>query len=59
MTNGKHLVAAHVDQALHKKLEDTSQALGISKAALVRYLLRTWLESPVVLAMKIKPPPSD
>jgi hypothetical protein len=59
MTNGKHLVAAHVDQALHDKLEATSQALGISKAALVRYLLRTWLESPVVLAMKIKPPPFD
>ena len=59
MTNGKHLVAAHVDQALHDKLEATSQALGMSKAALVRYLLRTWLESPVVLAMKIKPPPFD
>jgi hypothetical protein len=42
MTNGKHLVAAHVDQALHDKLEATSQALGMSKAALVRYLLRTW-----------------
>lgn len=59
MTNGKHLVAAHVDQALHDKLETTSQALGISKAALLRYLLRTWLESPVVLSVKIKQPPSD
>lgn len=56
---GKVFIAAHVDQALHDKLEATAQALGMSKAALVRYLLRTGLESPVVLSVQTKQPPSD
>lgn len=56
---GKVFVAAHVEQELHDKLEATAQALGMSKAALVRYLLRTGLASPVVLSAQIKPAPSD
>ena len=56
---GKVFIAAHVEQELSDKLEATAQALGMSKAALVRYLLRTGLESPVVLSVQIKPPPSD
>ena len=56
---GKVFIAAHVEQELFDKLEATAHALGMSKAALVRYLLRTGLESPVVLSVQIKPPPFD
>lgn len=56
---GKVFVAAHVEQALHDKLEATAHALGMSKAALVRYLLRTGLAGPVVLSAQTEPPPSD
>jgi hypothetical protein len=56
---GKVFIAAHVEQELFDKLEATAQALGMSKAALVRYLLRTGLASPVVLSAQTEPVPSD
>ena len=56
---GKVFIAAHVEQELFDKLEATSQALGMSKAALIRYLLRTGLESPVVLSVQTEQLPSD
>lgn len=59
MTSGKFFIAAHVEQELFDKLEATSQALGMSKAALMRYLLRQGLASPVVLSAQTEPPPSD
>lgn len=59
MTSGKFFIAAHVEQELFDKLEATAQALGMSKAALMRYLLRQGLASPVVLSAQTEPPPSD
>lgn len=56
---GKVFIAAHVEQELFDKLEATSQALGMSKAALIRYLLRQGLASPVVLSAQTEPVPSD
>lgn len=56
---GKVFIAAHVEQELFDKLEATAQALGMSKAALVRYLLRQGLASPVVLSVQTAQPPSD
>ncbi len=56
---GKVFIAAHVEQELFDKLEATAHALGMSKAALVRYLLRTGLASPVVLSAQTEPAPSD
>ena len=56
---GKVFIAAHVEQELFDKLEATAQALGMSKAALVRYLLRTGLASPVVLSVQTAQLPSD
>ena len=56
---GKVFIAAHVERDLFDKLEAAAQALGMSKAALVRYLLRTGLESPVVLSAQTEPAPSD
>jgi len=56
---GKVFIAAHVEQELFDKLEATAQALGMSKAALVRYLLRQGLAFPVVLSVQTAQPPSD
>lgn len=56
---GKHFVAAYIDQALHDKLQSVADALGMSKAALLRHLLRQGLASPVVLSTGKEPAPSD
>lgn len=56
---GKVFIAAHVEQELFDKLEATAHALGMSKAALVRYLLRQGLASPVVLSVQTAQLPSD
>lgn len=56
---GKVLIGAHVERDLFDKLEATAQALGMSKAALVRHLLRQGLASPVVLSAQTEPVPSD
>lgn len=56
---GKVLIGAHVERDLFDRLEATAQALGMSKAALVRHLLRQGLASPVVLSAQTEPVPSD
>ena len=56
---GKVFIAAHVEQELFDKLEATAHALGMSKAALLRHLLRQGLASPVVLSASTEPLPSD
>jgi len=56
---GKVFVAAHIEQELHDRLEEAAQTLGMSKAALVRYLLRQGLASPVVLSTEKERLPSD
>jgi hypothetical protein len=56
---GKVLIGAHVERDLFDKLEATASALGMSKAALVRLLLRRGLALPVVLSTEKEPPPSD
>jgi antitoxin component of RelBE/YafQ-DinJ toxin-antitoxin module len=53
------MIGTHVDQELLDKLEAAANALGLSKAALVRLLLRKGLSQPVVLSTEIVPPPSD
>lgn len=56
---GKVMVGTLVERELFDKLEATAQALGMSKAALLRHLLRQGLASPVVLSSETVPPPSD
>jgi len=56
---GKVFIAAHVERDLFDKLEATAHALGMSKAALLRHLLRQGLASPVVLSASTEPLPSD
>jgi antitoxin component of RelBE/YafQ-DinJ toxin-antitoxin module len=56
---GKVMIGTHVDQELFDKLEAAANALGLSKAALVRLLLRKGLSQPVVLSTEVVPPPSD
>ncbi len=56
---GKVMVGTLVERELFDKLEAAAQALGMSKAALLRHLLRQGLASPVVLSSEAVPPPSD
>jgi hypothetical protein len=56
---GKVMIGSYVERELFDKLEAAANALGISKAALVRLLLRRGLASPVVLSTEKEPPPSD
>jgi len=56
---GKALIGTYVEQELFDKLEAAASALGISKAALVRHLLRQGLSQPVVLSTETARPPSD
>ena len=59
MSSSKVFIAAHVERELFDKLEATAHALGMSKAALLRHLLRQGLAVPVVLSAQTEPPPSD
>ena len=56
---GKSMVSTQLDQALYEKLEQAAQALGITRSALVRLLIRRGLSVPVVLSTETAPPPSD
>jgi hypothetical protein len=56
---GKVMIGSYVERELFDKLEAAANALGISKAALVRLLLRRGLASPVVLSTEKEQPPSD
>jgi hypothetical protein len=56
---GKVFIGAHIDQALFDKLDEAAKSIGVSKAALLRHLLRQCLAVPVVLSIQTAPPPSD
>ena len=56
---GKVFIGAHIEQDLFDKLDEAAKSIGVSKAALLRHLLRQWLVVPVVLSAQTEPPPSD
>ena len=55
---GKVMVGTLIERDLFDKLEAAANALGLSKAALLRHLLRQGLAAPVVLSSERAQPPS-